>query len=394
MPLSDRDMPDKVAQPIASVSRQPLDKVADARPVDRLTLAVFEAEGLPVGRQWVAPGEVPRPDEATIARATRKTPEFAEFDERKISVVICTRDRPEDLSRCLAGFAAQSRAPDELVVVDNASASSAIRSIAEAHGARYLREDREGLDFARNTGALAATGDLILYTDDDTELHPDWIANLSAAFVEPHVMGVTGLVLPARLDTEAQLLFEQAWGFGRGFDRVDFGPAFWERTRRRGCPAWEIGAGASMGFRREVFEIVGYFDERLGAGQSGCSDDSEFWYRILAAGFTCRYEPRAVIWHHHRLKMEGLSSQIYQYMRGHTAALLMQFDRSGEIGNLRRLFVDLPIYYFGLAIRKPLGRQSPKARFLRQQITGSLAGIAFYLRNRSYSLPSGSNSAR
>jgi GT2 family glycosyltransferase len=382
MPSGNTDMVDETFEPCARVSRISIEDGHTGPAADRLTLAIFEVGGLPVGSQWVSAGEVPKADTETLARAGRAVPNAPDLAEIRISVIICTRDRPDELDRCLAGFASQSRVPDEIVVVDNASVSDRIRSIAEKHGARYLREDRAGLDFARNTGAMAATGDLLLYTDDDTELHHDWIAHLAAAFDQPHVMAVTGLVLPARLDTEAQLLFERAWGFGRGFKRIDFGPEFWEQTKGRGCPTWEIGAGASMGFRREVFDHVGYFDERLGAGQSGCSDDSEFWYRILAAGFTCRYEPTAVIWHHHRIGMDGLGSQIYQYMRGHAAALLVQYEKSGEGGNLRRLFVDLPRYYAGLAVGYLRGRREPQARFLARQVGGVLSGVVYYLRNR------------
>ena len=57
---------------------------------------------------------------------------------------------------------------------------------------------------------------------------------------------------------------------------------------------WKVGAGANMAFRRNVFDLVGLFDERLGAGAAGCSEDSEIWYRILANQLQIRYEPRAV----------------------------------------------------------------------------------------------------
>jgi hypothetical protein len=74
-----------------------------------------------------------------------------------------------------------------------------------------------------------------------------------------------------------QLQFETYWGFGRGYRRMDFSSVFFESDRLRGCPVWEIGAGANMAFRREVFEKVGLFDERLDVGAAGCSGDSEFW---------------------------------------------------------------------------------------------------------------------
>jgi GT2 family glycosyltransferase len=76
-----------------------------------------------------------------------------------------------------------------------------------------------------------------------------------------------------------------------------------------GVPAWDVGAGANMAFRKTVFEKVGYFDERLDVGASGCSGDSEYWYRIMAEGFTCRYFPHIYVYHQHRESWDDLKSR-------------------------------------------------------------------------------------
>jgi len=129
----------------------------------------------------------------------------------RVSVVICTRDRPDDIARCLASLRYQTRVPDEVVVVDNASRDQRTREAVLAAGATYLREDREGLDFARNTGVAAATGDLIIFTDDDVLLDPHWLERMTAAFDDPAIGAVTGLVLPAELASDAQFHFEGYW---------------------------------------------------------------------------------------------------------------------------------------------------------------------------------------
>ena len=92
-----------------------------------------------------------------------------------------------------------------------------------------------------------------------------------------------------------------------------------------------------------LIEQVGGFDERLDVGAAGCSGDSEMWYRIMASGGTCRYEPTAVVFHRHRRDLESFKQQIFSYMRGHVAALLIQFEKTGHWGNLRRLFLALII---------------------------------------------------
>jgi GT2 family glycosyltransferase len=248
---------------------------------------------------------------------------------------------------------------------------------------QYLLEPRPGLSVARNTGIHHCIGDIIAFTDDDAIVHPDWIARLQQSFHEPKVMAVTGLVLPAELETEVQLIFQQSpAGFTKGYSPLSFDSQFFEEMKHQGVPVWNIGAGANMAFRRKAFALVGYFDERLGAGASGCSEDSEFWYRILAEGWLCCYEPTAVIYHYHRRDMDSLKHQAYQYMRGHTAALLVQFVNYKHWGNIRRLFLALPRYYIKRLLQELKTGFQPRHSSLLAEIAGCFAGVKFYLDNR------------
>ena len=78
--------------------------------------------------------------------------------------------------------------------------------------------------------------------------------------------------------------------------------------------------------------------------------------------------------------MEGLACQIFFYMRGHAAALLVQFEQSRHWGNLRRAFLTLPALYLWRAIRRLSGRRYEKDRFLKAEIHGFLSGLLFYCR--------------
>jgi GT2 family glycosyltransferase len=304
-----------------------------------------------------------------------------------VTVVVCTRDRTEWLARCLAALGRSTAPPAEVIVVDNAPSSDATRElVGRTPGVRYVREPRPGLDIARNTGLRAAATEFVAYTDDDAEAHRDWTWRVRHAFDDPSIVAVTGLVLPAELDTPAQVLFEDHAGFGRGYARRDFGPDFLARHRRWGAPVWEIGAGANMAFRRASVIAVGGFDERLDVGAAGCSGDSEMWHRLLVSGGRCRYEPAAVVRHHHRRGAEELLRQMYFYMRGHASALLVQYERQRGRGDLARLFLVLPKWYATSAV-KVLGRRlrgSPRAAdaLLAPQVRGWLAGVRYYLRSR------------
>jgi len=320
--------------------------------------------------------------ETPLARLQEK---FSQLEEGSVSVIICTRNRPEQLANCLRSLQQLSPPPHEIIVVDNAPNSDATRQlVAQIPEVRYVLEPRPGLSIARNTGISHSTGDVIAFTDDDVKVHPQWIERLQQAFCDPQVMTVTGLMLPAELETEAQLIFQGgSGGPGWKYQALTFDSQFFEEMKPRGVPVWRIGAGANMAFRREVFELVGDFDERLGAGASGCSEDSELWYRVLAEGWICRYEPTAVIFHYHRSDMDSLKQQMYQYMRGHVAALFIQFAKYKHWGNLRRLFSALPRYYYLLLLRGFFRGFKNRYSTVPAEVSGCFAGIKFYLQNRA-----------
>jgi len=350
-------------------------------------------DGRPIGHAWFDFKREPLEPAQAVARAWQLHPALpagsanrAASEARqlrpRVSIVVCTRDRPEQLERALTAIGRLDPAADEVVVVDNASATDATaRCVARFPGVRYVREGRPGLDRARNAGVKASSGAIIAFTDDDAEVHPAWLTGLLAGFQDPDVFAVTGVVLPAELQTEAQWLFETYWSFNKGYRPIVFDAAFVASAGKGAIPAWEVGAGANMAFRREAFDAVGMFDERLDVGAAGCSGDSEFWYRLLAEGRSCRYEPAAVVFHHHRRDLAGFRRQIFGYMRGHTAALLVQHERYGHAGNLRRLMLELPGMYAGRLRRILGGDRHPSYGTLREEILGCLSGVGYYLRH-------------
>lgn len=297
-----------------------------------------------------------------------------------ISLVICTRDRPDSLKACLRSLQASSELPDEIIIVDNAPSTDLTHQIvSEIQGVKYVLEPSPGLDIARNTGILHSSSDIVAYTDDDVLVHSDWIFQLRRAFVDPEIVAVTGLVCAAELETRPQYIFERHWSFNRGYQCLTFDRAYFDKYSPVGVPAWRIGAGANMAFRRSVFKIVGFFDERLDVGAAGCSGDSEIWYRTLAEGLKCRYDPSAVVFHVHRRDMESLKRQLFFYMRGHVAELLIRFERYKHWGNLVRLTL-LPVYFFYLFL---LGWTRGPYRYstIPSEIRGCLSGFKFYLLN-------------
>jgi glycosyltransferase involved in cell wall biosynthesis len=300
-----------------------------------------------------------------------------------VSIAVCTRERPHELARCLASLSELSEHALEVLVIDNAPQSTRTREIVESFpGVRYVLEPRRGLSAARNTAMALASGGIIAFVDDDTVVHPNWLAQIRQCFVDPKVMVVTGLVLPAELETPAQQIFEHNLHFfHQGYRRRRFDAAYFAAMRNKGVPVWEIGAGANMAIRRRAYELGHRFDTRLGPGVfGGCGEDSEFWYGILAAGSSCVYDPTACVFHYHRRELADLRHLVNQYMQGHVAALLLQFVKYGDIGNLRRLLVRLPAEYAVLLLRLIVSGFAIDYRILLRGVLGYLAGLRFAFR--------------
>ena len=240
-----------------------------------------------------------------------------EWDERGpvqpvpiATVAVCTRDRPEDLQRCLEAF---MRLPDdgqEYLVIDNCPAGDATMELVKNYPkVRYIREDVPGSSAARNRALREAKHEFVAFTDDDAAPDPNWLRSLLQNFSDPRVMCVTGLVMPLELETEAQEWFERYSPHGRGFYRLVF-----DGAKDNPLIVATVGVSASMALRKSSIDFIGLFDEDLGAGTPTVGgEDCELFARILRSGYRIVYEPRALSWHRHRRTWEELQKTLQGY---------------------------------------------------------------------------------
>lgn len=113
----------------------------------------------------------------------------------RTSVVIVTKDRPENLRNLLKSLIKQSLRPDEVIVVDNNSSKSYESVFNEFKNGLPFRtfiETKPGIPTARNRGVQEAVGDIILFTDDDCEADSFWVENLVKPFYQNPYIGVVG----------------------------------------------------------------------------------------------------------------------------------------------------------------------------------------------------------
>lgn len=287
-----------------------------------------------LARRWTALpplARAPLVTENLPALARRRSARVQRGRLPPVSVAVCTRDRPHDLEGCLDALLLLDPAPLEIVVVDNAPATNETRDLVATRfgdDVRYVVEPRPGLDWARNRAVLETRGEIVAFTDDDVRVDPGWAAVIAETFASaPDVMALTGLVAPAELESDAQHHFERYGGFGRGFAR-----RWYRRSRnadlRGPVPhgAGAYGTGANMAFRRSLFASIGGFAPELDVGTAtNGGGDLEYFFRLLREGFALVYEPRALVWHRHRLTERALLEQLRDWGTGFWA--YMRYSR-------------------------------------------------------------------
>jgi GT2 family glycosyltransferase len=348
-------------------------------PQQRDTLADFFTPQLLKHRREEVGHEIERWFEHRHANVTSEAAASTRPHADSVSIVVATYDRPSDLRACLRALIAQTtQRATEIIVVDNHPASGMTPPVvAEFSNVILLSEPRQGLSYARNAGIRAGTGAIMVATDDDVVMQPDWLEKLLAPFARDDVMIVTGNVLPAELETRAQQLFEHYGGLGRGFLRVEAGGEWFGSWYREAVPTWQLGATANAAFRTTIFTHprIGMLDPALGAGSpTGCSEDTDLFYRVLAAGFTVVYEPSAYVWHHHRRDMRALRRQIYAYSKGHVAYNLKTWISYRDTRALFHLAMTLPKWQLKKLVRWVRRSNDYPMSLILTEIAGNLAG--------------------
>lgn len=178
---------------------------------------------------------------------------------RRVSVVIPTFNEAERLPLLLDHLGAQTRQPDEIIVAD-ACSSDGTRAIASARGAQVVEGGRPGA--GRNSGAAAATGDLLLFMDADAEPAPDFLERALEEFDRRGLSVATAPMRAAETGVEFDVLFAVAELYIRALQRIS-----------------PHAVGLCILALREVHERIGGFDETV-----VLAEDHEYVRRAARVG--------------------------------------------------------------------------------------------------------------
>jgi GT2 family glycosyltransferase len=219
------------------------------------------------------------------------------ISELRLSVVVCTHDRPDDLVRCLDAIAALEQRV-EAIVVDSASRPPC-RDLVEGYARRlsalvYLREDEPGLSRARNRGVAAAQGEVVAFLDDDAVPRSDWARRIVAPFDADPRIGCVGGACEAAFGSvrRPRWLSDRLLQFA-GITRIGA-----DAREARSSSEWPFGA--NLAFRATALgSLDGPFPEQLGryATTLLSGEESATIERVRACGWKVWLEPRAIVEH-------------------------------------------------------------------------------------------------
>ena len=284
----------------------------------------------------------------------------AETTPPRASVVIPSYNRPDRLAECLAALLADPDEGFEIVVVDDGSPVPLGRTCAPfGPRVRCLRQDNAGPAAARNAGAAAARGGILVFTDDDCRPHPGWVDAMLDAQGGVAERLVGGRVVNLLEDNTFAAASQSLCDFL--YDHFD-----------AGAGKMPFFTSNNIACDRTRFEAMGGFDESF---PLAAAEDRDFGLRWRAAGGTLVYAPDAVVGHAHALTFRGFLRQHSNYGRGARHLHSVMDDRGDDRPRIEAL------RFYGDLVRYPLRR--PGRRRLSQSallLMSQAAMVAGYVR--------------
>lgn len=204
------------------------------------------------------------------------------------SLILCSRNRPQLLADTVDSILAGDHVPTELIIVDDSDEphpSLSCFTSPDSCNVRYLWTHSLGLSRANNDGVAVAQYSILVFTQDDMLVAPDWYATIVGALAEAGEYSVvTGQVAPTSAEAEG--------GFAPS-TKEDAVPAVYTHAADE-----DILYVQNMALYRSALHAIGGFDERLGPGTVfPAAEDNDFAFRLLRAGYRILYVPQAVVYH-------------------------------------------------------------------------------------------------
>jgi glycogen(starch) synthase len=214
----------------------------------------------------------------------------------RVSVVIATYKRVDDLKECLNSIFGLSTPPYEIIVVDSNSRDGT-EELGNLFAIKYASIRDRNRQRARNLGISMARGEIVAFLDDDVIVDANWLNQIATSYTDIEVGGVGGRVLPVGSHKGSYVKTAQSDIGKVSIDGLVVGnfdlPA-------KNAIRVDSFIGCNMSFRRALLVKEGGFDEKYVG--SGYRDDTDLCMRIRRRGYWLVYNPKALVWHKYRGK--------------------------------------------------------------------------------------------
>lgn len=287
-------------------------------------------------------------------------------------MIIPTRNRPRDLDRCLESLAGVDYPAWELIVVDQgqpAASTPILAGRAANVSVQHVMVPPRGASAARNEGLAVARGDIMAFLDDDCTVKSSWLRDVVDVFDRCQPAGVAyGQVVAADHDP----------GDFIPVNLIEVERTLYQRDWRE---LWLHGIhvmSASMYVRRQVFELIGSFDEQLGSGaRFPAGEDVDYAYRALLNKMAVVITPSITVTHHGaRSVRDGSVSRLIRASLRGAAATQLKLLKSGQ--GLALLLIASNLWRCLLVI-KPIrlltGRKWSGATWVIYYLVGLLSSL-------------------
>jgi GT2 family glycosyltransferase len=234
-------------------------------------------------------------------------------DWPKASVVVCAYQAESTIEECLQSLTHLNYPDYEVLVVDDGS-TDATAELASDYPVRVISGGRLGLSGARNLGLEQAEGAIVAYLDADARADEDWLTHLVVGLDAADAAGVGGPNISPPEDPPV----------ARCVSRAPGGPVHVLLDNERA----EHVPGCNMAFWRERLLEIGGFDPIYRAA----GDDVDVCWKLQDLGYSIRFHPAALVWHHSRGRVRDFWRQQVGYGRAEALVARNHPDKFNGFG--------------------------------------------------------------
>jgi len=248
-----------------------------------------------------------------------------------ISVVIPAHNAAQTLGECLKAIQSSDYRDYEVVLVDDASGDDTVE-VARRHGCRVIHSDENvGAAQAKNLGARAAQGDIVLFTDADVLLNNDTLGLLASHLEDPSVAGVVGLLGERLRYNDFPSQFKNLW-------------MYYTYTRLAATEEAKRGVGlfytSLAAVRKEIFLQMGGFDPNYRG--ASVTEDIEFGQRMLTAGHRIILDGHLTVEHLKQYTLGGVLRTDSQRALGLTKTWLRKKLEPAQRATGQKYYASVP----------------------------------------------------